>query len=97
MKLQYFNQKSADRDDIRLKAAIQQGYVPKTCLLGGAVVWSHINEMHDPCEGCNGPRDKCKGRPKLGREEEADEEELARIERLFTGETHEDPFKRIKK
>jgi len=64
MKLHYFDQLEADTDDINLAMAKGQGYVPRTCLLGGIVVMWEINKGHDPCAGCEGPRDKCKGRSK---------------------------------
>jgi len=64
MKLHYFDQLEADTNDINLAMAIGQGYVPRTCLLGGMIVISEINEGRDPCVGCEGPRDKCKGRGK---------------------------------
>jgi len=64
MKTHYFDQELADNDDMHLGMAIMQGYVPKTCLLGGAVVMDEINKGNDPCSGCNGPREKCFGRPK---------------------------------
>ncbi len=62
MKPHYFNQDSPDQDDIILKMAIGQGYVPKTCLLGGMVVMGLMNRGDDPCTGCNGPRKRCHGR-----------------------------------
>ena len=65
MKLHYFNQDKADEDDWHLKIAIEQGYVPKTCLIIGHIVMGLINKGENPCSGCNGPREKCKGRPKL--------------------------------
>ena len=64
MKLHYFDQDKADESDIQLKMAIGQGYVPSTCLLSGAVVMSEILRAADPCDGCNGPREKCHGRQK---------------------------------
>lgn len=63
MKPHYFYDSEADRDDVLLGMAKMQGYVPQSCLLGGAVVMSEMNAGKDPCAGCNGPRDKCKGRP----------------------------------
>ncbi len=62
MKLHYFEQNEADTDDFQLKMAIQQGYVPKTCLLSGIVVMSEVFAGGDACVGCNAPRDKCHGR-----------------------------------
>lgn len=61
MKLHYFNQSKADEDDIQLKMAKMQGYVPQTCLLGGIVVMGEINQGNNPCFGCEGPREKCGG------------------------------------
>ena len=42
--------------------SITQGYVPSTCLIGGSTVWGLVNDGVDPCKGCKGPREKCKGR-----------------------------------
>ena len=64
MKLTYFAQEWPDADDISLQMAIGQGYVPIRCLLGGMVVMSEINRGEDPCAGCEGPGEKCGGRPK---------------------------------
>ena len=62
MKPHYFEQDEADEDDIELIMCIEQGYVPKTCLLNGAIVFSLINGGIDPCKGCECSREKCKGR-----------------------------------
>ena len=62
-KLHYFDQDEADADDILLQMAKHQGYVPDTCLLGGATVMSEIRKGNNPCHGCAGPREKCKGTP----------------------------------
>jgi len=51
MKPHYFNQEQTGEDDILLKMAIGQGYVPPTCLLGGVVVMGEINESKSPCWG----------------------------------------------
>lgn len=64
MKPHYFEQKTADQDDIFLKMAINQGYVPTTCLLGGQTVMGLVNGGADPCNGCEGPRGVCGGRAK---------------------------------
>jgi len=64
MKPHYFDQLISDEDDFFIKMAIGQGYVPDTCLLGGQIVMSEINLGKCPCAGCNGPREKCKGRAK---------------------------------
>ena len=62
MKLHYFDDEAADRDDYQLGMAIAQGYVPKPCLLGGVVVMREVQLCRCPCAGCAGPRDKCKGK-----------------------------------
>lgn len=64
MKPHYFAQPSADDDDDWLRIAKKQGYVPATCLLGGPVVMDEVNHARDPCSGCEGPRERCKGRSK---------------------------------
>ena len=64
MKPHYFEQDTADKDDMQLMMAKAQGYVPKTCLLGGMTVMSEIREAHNPCDGCEAPRNKCFGRDK---------------------------------
>ena len=66
MKPHYFEQDIADADDIQLNMAKGQGYVPNTCLLGGAVVMGITIKGADPCAGCEGPRNRCHGRPKNG-------------------------------
>ncbi len=63
-KLNYFDQLKSDTDDIFLQMAIVQGYIPRGCLLGGKLVMGEIGTGKDPCHGCEGPRDKCNGRPK---------------------------------
>ncbi len=64
VKLHYFNQDKADEDDWHLNMAKEQGYVPQTCLISGHIVMGLINVGENPCWGCNGPREKCKGKPK---------------------------------
>lgn len=64
MKPHYFSQKEADQDDIQLKMAIGQGYVPKTCLIGGSVAMAEVSAGRNPCWGCQGPRERCHGKPK---------------------------------
>lgn len=64
MKPHYFEQDLADADDFLLGMAKQQGYVPETCLLNGIVVMAEIAEGQCPCWGCEGPREKCHGKPK---------------------------------
>jgi hypothetical protein len=60
----YFEQAAADEDDILLKMAKGQGYVPNTCLLGGLFAMGEVNAGRNPCWGCEGPRDRCNGKPK---------------------------------
>lgn len=64
MKPHYFDQEAADMDDPLLGMCKMQGYVPQTCLLGGPTVWSEIKAGCNPCAGCEGPRDRCKGKPR---------------------------------
>jgi hypothetical protein len=64
MKPHYFDQPKADEDDMLLMMAKGQSYVPLNCLLGGMFVMSEINAGRDPCAGCEGPRERCLGRPK---------------------------------
>lgn len=65
MEVHYFQQETVDKDDIFLRMAQDQGYVPKECLLGGMMVMGLVNSGMDPCEGCLGPRERCKGRKKI--------------------------------
>jgi hypothetical protein len=62
MKPHYFDSE-IDEDDIQLKMAIGQGYVPDTCRLGGPIVMGEMNKGNDPCVGCTCDRNKCFGRP----------------------------------
>jgi len=64
MKVAYFQQEAADADDMMLGMAKMQGYVPQGCLLGGMVVMAEVQNGKSPCDGCNGPREKCGGKPK---------------------------------
>ena len=64
MKPHYFNQESADTDDIFLQMAKAQQYVPQTCLLGGQVVMELVNKGESLCKGCECDRSLCKGKPK---------------------------------
>ena len=52
-----------DDQGIMRKLAVQQGYVPKTCLLDGFYIMAMINTAKDPCAGCNENRFVCGGRP----------------------------------
>lgn len=65
MKPHYFRQEKADADDSLLGMAKLQGYVPETCLLGGHLVMTEISQNRNPCAGCNGPREKCHGKPRV--------------------------------
>lgn len=58
----YFEQETADPMDAQLGMAKMQGYVPSTCLLGGMTVMHLVSEGKDPCQGCECPRAKCKGK-----------------------------------
>lgn len=60
MKAHYFSQDKADEDDLLLKMAKDQGYVPQDCLLGGQLVMASINSGKNPCNGCNCDKAKCK-------------------------------------
>lgn len=65
VKPHYFDQIQPDEDDFQLGIAKRQGYVPKDCLLGGAVVMGEVNAGRHPCWGCEGPRVRCGGKPKM--------------------------------
>lgn len=65
MKAHYFEQEEPDADDIMLAMAKIQFYVPSGCLLGGVVVMAETQEGRSACWGCNGPRDKCGGKPRV--------------------------------
>lgn len=64
MKPHYFRQAAADADDAQLGMAKTQGYVPAACLLGGRVVMGEVAAGRNPCWGCEGPRERCGGKPK---------------------------------
>lgn len=66
MRLHYFDLDAADPADITLTMCTRQGYVPRTCLLAGVIVWQEMQQGKDPCAGCQGPRDKCHGRTPNG-------------------------------
>ncbi len=65
MKLHYFDQDEADKSDMLLGMAKMQGYVPETCLLGGATVMHEVQANRNPCDRCAGPREKCKGSDRI--------------------------------
>jgi hypothetical protein len=62
-KVHYFDQDTADIDDLVLRMAKNQGYVPQNCLLGGQTVWGIVTAGDDPCRECKCDRSKCHGRP----------------------------------
>lgn len=62
----YFDNPEADADDHTLGMAKMQGYVPRACLLGGAAVMAEVGAGRSPCWGCEGPRERCGGKPKRG-------------------------------
>jgi len=64
MKPHYFEQNKPDADDMLLAMAKFQGYVPSNCLLGGPTVMAEVQLQRSPCMGCEGPREKCGGKPK---------------------------------
>jgi hypothetical protein len=64
MKPHYFQQDKPDSDDFMLEMAKGQGYVPAGCLLGGQTAMSEVHKGRNPCWECNGPREKCGGKPK---------------------------------
>ena len=68
MKPHYFEQETADSDDMMLSMAKMQGYVPQGCLLGGMVVMAETQDGKSACWGCNGPREKCGGEPPTTKE-----------------------------
>ena len=59
----YFDQAQADPQDVQLRMAIGQGYVPAGCLLAGDLVMEMTRKGQDACSGCQGPRERCQGRP----------------------------------
>lgn len=66
MKLEYFSQAEADRDDVLLQQAIKEGRVPATCLFGGQMVMEFAAKDRDPCTVCPCPvRERCGGRPQV--------------------------------
>jgi len=67
MNFAYFSQEKPDEDDFMLEMAKGQGYVPVNCLLGGMIVMDEVKSGRNPCWGCNGPREKCGGKPRRER------------------------------
>lgn len=52
--------------DHPLQKMKNRGVVPQGCLQGGAMVAGMHMAGLDPCTGCEGPRQKCMGRPAAG-------------------------------
>ena len=65
MNLHYFDNPEKAILDYKLASAIDQGYVPQTCLLAGMLVLHEVTEGRDPCAGCEGTRFICQGRAKM--------------------------------
>lgn len=62
--MHYFDSPELAKDDIYLRAAKDQGYVPQGCLLVGNLVLALVAQPPgDPCKGCSGDRLVCGGRP----------------------------------
>lgn len=85
MKLHYFNQPAADSDDSKLALAKQLEHVPATCLLGGMVVMQSVALNFKPCDGCGGPRDRCKGTPRKNDAEFQHQHDLAETRAMLEG------------
>lgn len=92
MRLHYFALPGADDDDVALGAAKIYGYVPTTCLLGGAIVWANVAAGNDPCAGCHGPRQRCGGRPFVAEKDLALDREARRLYADLLGD---DPIARL--
>lgn len=63
MKLNYFQQSAPDLNDRTLLTEIERGTVPAGCLNGGVEVAGARLAGDDPCQSCEGPRERCGGRP----------------------------------
>lgn len=85
MKIHYFAQEEADDDDSLLKMCKEQGYVPFTCLLGGATVWAEVKDGRCPCNGCNCDREKCNGVPKRSAHDRQAATELEKLAARIAG------------
>lgn len=85
-KLHYFHQPVADTDDLVLREVIAAGLVPETCLLGGAALGPMVRVTENPCSQCNGPRERCKGKPRSSDFENASAQASEDLRRLFTGD-----------
>jgi len=51
-------------NDLWLKMAKEQGYIPVGCTLKGQLVMLLVGKGEDPCAGCNNDRAECGGRPR---------------------------------
>lgn len=47
--------------DLILKKAKEQGYVPEGCYMDGELVMALVNSGYNPCDGCNADRSICHG------------------------------------
>lgn len=50
--------------DFTRKLYIKKGCVPPTCEMPGDIIKMLIEDLGDPCIGCETNREVCKGRPK---------------------------------
>lgn len=85
MKYHYFNQLEADPDDQALQQSIFSEVVPPTCLLAGQIIEMAVAQQKDPCKSCQGPRNRCKGRPLDTAQELISSADRQHLRRLFTG------------
>ena len=87
MKPHYFEQETADADDLVLIMAKKQGYVPYNCLLGGIVAMHEVDKGNSPCAGSKGPREICGGKPGQTDQERITslELEVKRLKKLLEG------------
>ena len=51
-----------DKKDIMKDMCVNQGYVPKTCLLPGPMIFALTTDNGDSCKGCCANRLICNGR-----------------------------------
>lgn len=83
MKLHYFSQLRADKDDHVLVEAKKKRLVPFNCLLGGALVLAISARGRKPCDSCGGPRDRCGGAVRKSLEELLANEECRTLYNLL--------------
>lgn len=60
------------------------------------MVQASLDLKRDPCSGCNGPRERCMGRPRISHEEASRAKDQAQIRSLLLG-PDEDPIEALKK